>query len=170
MESDEDILHFIRRVEYIQYDPLKTTDPFNEQCAMFDLELMDKNNFKHHLFTVKAAGWLVDLGYDVEFEPEICVVDSGLPDLLISNSSWRLAVECKDIDTGEFFDLECKKKIADFVYDTVKTCDQIDLYLKEEVTFEEIQKLFLDPTVISTIYKAGCESPETRFSVSPQIE
>ena len=134
------------------------------------IHLMDRNNFEHHLFTVKAAGWLVDFGYDVEFEPEICNENSGLPDLLISNGSWKLAVECKDIDNDEFFNKEYKKKIADFIYDTIKTCDQVDIYLKEEVTFDEIQELFSDLTIISTIYKAGFKSPETRFLVSPQIE
>lgn len=134
------------------------------------INLMDKNNFQHHLFTVRAAGWLLDLGYEVEFEPEVeSESEAGVPDLLICREGLQISVECKDIDTDPFFDHESKKQIADFIHKMVQTSDQIDVYLMDYVELSEIEGLF-DQQMVNTIHKAGYESPETRFCISPHIE
>lgn len=131
---------------------------------------MNRNNFDHHMFTVRVAGWLLDTGYEVVLEPEPETEGGSVPDILVSGDFGKIAVECKDIDLEMFFDREAKKEIADYIYDTVKTCDQIDLYFNDEVTIEEIEAIFSDATVVSTLYKAGFETPETRFSISRKIE
>lgn len=131
---------------------------------------MNRNNFAHHMFTVRVAGWLLDLGYEIELEPEPEAAGGSVPDILLSGSFGQIAIECKDIDLATFFARESKKEIADYIYDTVKTCDQIDLYFNDEVAIQEIKEIFSDIDMVSTFYKVGFESPEARFSISPKIE
>ena len=144
-----------------------------EDCDGFKRHLIqyDKNNIEDHLFTAKTAGWFLDKGYKVILEPELEASQGGNPDLFIEkDENEHFVVECKNIDISAFFKIDKKKIIADIVYEKVPTCDQLDLFLSEEVTIQEIIKIFDDSELVFKIHKLGAFNSGARLVINEKIE
>jgi len=144
-----------------------------EICDGFKRHLIqyDKNNIEDHLFTAKTACWFLDKGYKVILEPELESHEGGNPDLFVErNKKEHFVVECKNIDISAFFQIDKKKKIADIVYEKVPTCDQLDIYLSEEVTIQEITEFFDNSELVSKIHKLSASNSETRLVINEKME
>jgi len=144
-----------------------------ERCDGFKRHLIqyDKNNIEDHLFTAKTAGWLLDKNYKVSLEPELESPVGGRPDLfVITDKNEQFVVECKNIDISSFYKVDKKQKIADIVYEKVRTCNQLDLYFSSEVTDSEARMVFSNTDLVTDIHRLGCSNSETRLVVSDKIQ
>lgn len=144
-----------------------------ESCDGFKRHLIqyDKNNIEDHLFTAKVAGWLLDKNYKVTLEPELESPEGGKPDLFVEiDENEQFVVECKNIDISNFYKIDKKQEIANIVYEKVQTCDQIDLYLSQDITHSEVRVIFSNTDLVTEIHKLGCTNIEAHLVVSEKLE
>ena len=139
------------------------------ECEGLDrlVKLIDKNNFEDHLFTIRVTSWLVTAGFTVEFEP--LSHGSKTPDLLVTLEEDCFAIECKSFDLDNFFDKEIKQDIANQIYSLVSTCDQLDLFIAEEVECEEIISILSNEKIIRDIHKAGALNEFSDIQLSADL-
>ncbi len=143
-----------------------------ENCDGFKRHLREynKNNIKDHLFTAKTAGWLLNLGYKLELEPNLESPTGGKPDILVTKGYDCFVIECKNINFSKFFEEEKKEKIAGIIFDKVQTCDQLTLYIDNEISLQEIGDIFSIKSIVTDIYKSGMKSKESNLSINNNLE
>ena len=133
------------------------------------IKYYDKKNIQDHLFTAKTASWLASLGMTVEFEPE---TPEGMkdPDLKCSKDGMQpIYIECKRIRTEKFFDLAVKQKLADLIYDSLPTCDQLNFYLLHHGSAAKVRQLVPDKNFASLIYGAGMKTQYSEVKVEGEF-
>ncbi len=134
-----------------------------QDCTGFKRFIKQYDNH-NHLFTARVAGFLLDKGFQIELEPDMSSKSGPHPDLKLKRDDIEYFAECKTSDISNFFKHGEKRAIADVIYEKVKTCDQLTLYLKEGVTLKLVQELFDDKDVIQSIYRTyepGKDGKET---------
>lgn len=121
-----------------------------------------KLNVEDHLFTARVANWLTVQGTVVELEPHESERGGKRPDLGCRDSvGVQVFIECKRIRTEKFYDLDEKKRIADLMYEKVQTCDQITVYLHDNLAVKLLEQRLEDQAFVSEIQKQGLMSADS---------
>ncbi len=145
---------------------IESCDGFNRHITQYD-----KNNIEDHLFSARVAIWFLDQGYKVTLEPLLKSLEGGEPDLLIEQGDRSVfIVECKNINISNFYVVNKKLEIANIVYGQVRTCDQIILYITEEITTSEMKEIFSSPDLVRKIHMLGASNSEANIQVNEKLK
>lgn len=146
-----------------------------EDCEGFKrhIQQYNKGEFGAHFFTARVAKYLLSCGYTIIMEPIMDYKTGAHPDLKVVKGGNVIYVECKTSDISNYFDKTTKEKVAEIVYDKVKTCDQLDLFFSSTIDLNEVKNIFNDSEVIRAIhscYIPGADGKETKIKVKTNIE
>ncbi len=148
--------------------PIKSFDGFDRHISEYN-----KANMSAHLFTAQVAYYLSEKGYEVSLEPEMPEKTGPHPDLKLKKGETIIYAECKTSNITNFYGESLKKQIADFVYENIQTCDQIDLFFQNAIGINDLKKIIEDKNLVSSIlglYKPQNEGKEFRIKVNDDLE
>lgn len=146
---------------------LKDLKGFNRHIKCYN-----QKEFDSHFYTATVALFLKKLGYEIEMEPDMGSTAGPHPDLRIERGSESCYIECKTSEIKNFYNRDHKKAVADYIYQIVNTCDQINITFRKPIDLNEVHDLF-NQTLVRRIYMAKFQTPgdrEHRIQVSKDIE
>lgn len=100
----------------------------------------NKSRFLSTLFVSRLALFLKDKVDEIELEP-ITTKDDGNPDIRISIAGVNVYIECKNIESSQFSDVEEHRKIFDILEPYIEVPHQISFSYKSTPSNEELKAL-----------------------------